>query len=264
VVRLNPREQPPAFDYVAVVGGGRLDQGSGSPWSVSLGERAAAAAERLLGPAPVLQIVDLGPDPQASARTERTKHRPCPGLRSMLRLTAVHKTGATASSACFTVHRRLAGCLQAGDRLQISRGSGGGAAVSIIRADRLVVAVGALAGQPILGPDVSVRIPWDLLSEASAVFERRDPHFRFHALRALPVEISAGEAVRLTQGGSGNVGPYAFAFLRCPELDSSVGTASDECMAIFREGTWPEGDFLVSQELMGGMGPIETVAWDAP
>src|SRR5262249_20778853 len=114
------------------------------------------------------------------------------------------------------------------DLLHIAGTPCAGVGLSVVRADRLVVGVGAVTNVP-LGNDVSARIPGDLIRKAEEVFRTRDPEFRFEEV---PVELSIAGHVSIGRGGSA-LGDYQ-AKVHHGFYRGMPGV--DECVAISRRG----------------------------
>ena len=243
MVALHP-SIPPAFDYVVTVPS--EGRSAAAPWPASL--REGIDREALLGPSPMVEVIDLVPGPDVPLNP-RNKHRPRPGLQSLVRLSA---NGRTAS---FAVHRRLADCVRPGDRLHVAWGHGGGPAVSVIRDGALLAAVGDLADLRIFGGEVSVQVPWDLVKHAQDVFPAGG-RFRL-VIAPLPVQLKIGDRFAFTQGGVTWVEPYTLVVLRAPAVrDPMTGKLTEGSMAVYRSDLWSEGQHLVSEELLKGMGAL--------
>jgi hypothetical protein len=177
------------FRYVAVVPDNFPD--NSAPWVAALREVVERTGNelldaRLVGYSPRVEISDAGITPDSLLRPgQRARPRV---LRSQIRLAAAERKGATASAVSFHVDGSLISALRPRDELHMSRTSCGGLGLSIVRNGQLIAGVGALTAVP-LGNDVRVSVPEDLITDAEAVFRRRDPQFQFPEL---PIELSIG------------------------------------------------------------------------
>lgn len=255
MVALNPWVPPP-FDYVAVIPEGGPDPAVSFPGRFR-GEGPTLVRGKeippVLGREVTMRIVDLDPDPSEPPPTPRTKHRPQPGLRSRIELTAKNGERAKAS---VTVHRRMRQCLRPGDQVLVTCSGGTRAAVSILRERRLVVAVGDILHSDILGPQVSIGIPRALLQAAAEVFATRDPRFRLE-IHPVPLEVRCEGEVGITQGLGARVGGYSLFAREWPSVNySPPGGVSPGRLAIARDGTWSEGGHKVFEELLRGLGDV--------
>ena len=145
----------------------------------------------------------LGLDPTLSVRDGR------------LVITASGPQGARVASASFRVAAELLQAFQAGDVLRLVRVGSGDVGFSVIREDRLLVAIGAASVVP-LGAGISVRAR-SAAGHADAVILTVD-----------------GETGRLGAGTRGRLGAYSIDVLR-PAMDGLPGHC--ESVAICRAGS---------------------------
>jgi len=160
------------FQYLAIV---PPEEERETDWRVRMDELVAPWGDelvrsRLVGHAPRLRITDCEAQPESASRIAIP--------RSRVTLRASGKKHASVSEASFFIDQRIRRSLQTGDRLYMTRTCTGGLGLSLIRADRLIFAVGAVTSVP-LGTGVAVRIPSDLVTAANRAFQSRDPHFAF-------------------------------------------------------------------------------------
>jgi len=193
---------------------------------------------RLVGTTPLVRVADAGLTPDASPQ------RPAV-MRSRITLTAASRQQATVSEASFHVDTALVSSMRPGDELHLARTNCGGLGLSVLRGGELVVAVGAVTAVP-LGPKVRATIPGDLIEDATAVFQRRDPGFRF---RECPVEVSVSSSRSILYGPRRNIEDYRV-FLVHGFLAGVPGT--NECGAIYHTGACPDAAAAASAMLMDG------------
>ncbi len=227
---------PPSgtFNYVAVVPQDIRD--GAVECAVQSMPSAGADTTRLVGRAPTLRVTAAGLTPDAGPA------RPWV-MRSRLTLEASGRRGATVAAVSFHVDQAIMGRLEPGDVIHLARTMCGGLGLSVIRHGELVVAVGAVTSVP-LGGAVAARIPGALISEAQALFRRRDPLFEF---RELPVEISVNDQVSLLFGGRRTMEPYSSHVLH-GHLIGLPG--QNECVSICRTGACPEDAATASAMLL--------------
>lgn len=245
------------FDYVARVPESGEDH---APWNVRLRTPLELTGDarmdgRLVGHSPTLEISDDGitPSVRMSPLTGNVGPRV---LRSRLTLTTETRDYAEVESASFHVDRALTMVLRPHDRLYRARTACGGLALSIVRDDRLVAAVGAVSQVP-LGQFVRVRTPSDAIREAEEVFRKHDPEFAFGHL---PVEIRIGEQTRLLYGGKPQMASYGV-FVGHGVYRGLPGT--DECVAIWLSGNCPEVPAIASAQLLDFPDALQMVRWRA-
>ena len=148
--------------------------------------------DRLIGISPQVSVSDAGPPSTPGLRPPWSLLK-----RSRITLVATARDQASVAEASFYIDKTFIDCAKAGDHMHLSRNSGGGLAVSLIRGGKLLAAAGALTAVP-LGNGTEVRIPQDLISAAESVFQKRDPDFEFIEQ---PVEIKI-EGLRERHGQS--------------------------------------------------------------
>ena len=178
-----------------------------------LNERKPGQEKMFLGSAPTMEATEYERQPwQLFARVD---------LRAWTRRVS------------FSVDRGMIRVLRKGDEVCFSRSSCGGIGMSIVRDDMLIAAAGAIHLVP-LGSDVHVRVPVDLIAEAEAVLQRRDPKYRMHDQ---PVEISVGDETLIIHSGRPRLGPYDV-FMRHGFLR---GLPGEDCsISIERVGVCPD------------------------
>jgi hypothetical protein len=135
-----------------------------------------------------------------------------------------------ASSVSFHVDEALINRRTAGDVMHIARTNCGGLAMSVLRRDGLVYAVGAVTAVP-LGTGIDVRIPLDVIADAKALFQKHDPECEFPES---PNAIRAGNMTSILFRGRREIGPYKI-FVKHGHLNGIPGI--DECMSIVRTGS---------------------------
>jgi hypothetical protein len=204
-----------------------------------LHKRLGPGERRLLGEAPVLETIEY--------------QREAWQLYARVVLTASDKRTASVASACFSVDRELMRMLRRGDVLNVSRTRCGGIGLSVLRNDHLVAAAGAIAHVP-LGVGVSVHTPSDLVHQAEAVFQTRDPQYRSHEH---PIEVSIGGETRIVHRGA-RIDPYEL-FIRHGFLPGMPGT--DVCASIERRGVCPDTAAVTSAQLLEAEG-LQMKEWD--
>ena len=225
------------FDYVASV-----HLLGDPPWTLELqtaADRRDPSQPSLLGAKARLVVEEAGLTPNAGFY--RGAWRP-----EVLRLRfSLSAEGASVriGGAAFYVDRSIARAFSPGDLLHLSRTSCGGLGLSVLRSGFLVVAVGAVTAVP-LGRGMSARIPVDVLSEAAAVFKRRDPTFE---LPQYPVEIVIDGRRRLLPGGEADFPDWEVTVFRGFWL-GVPGT--DESVAICRRGLCSATGANASAQLM--------------
>jgi hypothetical protein len=230
------------FEYFTVVPGG---QDRSAPWRL---QRAAhmdrgGLTAMLFGREPTLVISDADPPTNASPK------RPFV-LRSRFTLSGNDRT------ACFHVDRSLTSALGAGDVIHIARTERGGLGLSVLRNQRLVVAVGAVTAVP-LGESVRARIAPELQDQAIALVEPPPGIMSWNAREQYghewPVEIQIDGTTHLFFVRNENIHGIQFFMvhgfrLRAPStlaqglstpksVQGVVGT--DECVALSRVGQSP-------------------------
>jgi len=193
---------------------------------------------RLVGTAPLVRVIDAGVTPDASPQ------RPAV-MRSRITLAAANRQQATLSEASFHVDKALTSSMIPGDEVHLARTSCGGLGLSVLRGGELVVAVGAVTAVP-LGPKVRATIPGDLIADATAVFQHRDPGFRF---REWPVEVRVSSSRAIAYGGLRRIEDHSVSLVH-GFLTGVPGT--NECGAIYHTGACPDAAAAASAMLMDG------------
>jgi hypothetical protein len=241
------------FRYVAIVPD---NFPQATPWVASMDEPIERTGSelgdaRLVGYSPRLEVIeaDLTPDaPLGAAHKVRPKV-----LRSQITLTAAERQHATVSAVSFHVDRSLTSRLRPGDELYMSRTFCGGLGLSIVRNSQLVAGVGALRAVP-LGNNVGVSVPWDLITDAEAVFKQRDPEFQ---LPELPIEVSVGAQRHLLLRGWIQLEGYEV-FVEHGFYRGIPGY--DECLAISLQGACSVTAANASAQLLD-FGDLHIVSW---
>jgi hypothetical protein len=182
-------------------------------------------ARRLVGYAPVFDGVEHSPQPGNSY--------------ARITLAASDRLNATVAAVSFSVERGLVRVLRPGDLLHLTRSSSG-MGLSIVRDRLLIAAAGNIAGMP-LGSDVSVRYPGDLIRQANAIFQTRDPEYR---MKYRPIELTVAGHTRILEWGRPTMGSYDVFIRRTGTLDPWV--------SIERTGVCPETAAHSSAELLAG------------
>lgn len=236
------------FEYVAVV-----PDRPGTGFSCvaqlrrPLGTNAQDTARaRLVGPTPLLQVVDAGATPNPGPRNPAT-------LRTRLRLTAAERQNASVSEASFILDQGVISALRAGDLLHMARTSCGRIGVSAIRSEQLIFAVGAITAVP-LGSDFQARVPDDLVREAEAVFRKRDSTFNF---AEYPVEVRVLDERHIRYNGRMKLGPFEMWVLHGHYFGLP---GRNECVSVVRTGACPVVD-ANSSALFLDTGTLEMVRW---
>jgi len=248
------------FEYVAVVpdqaGTGfscqaRLREPSaGARWAARLpfGKHAQdAPCARLVGPQPILHVGDAGPTPNPGPRNPATQ-------RSRLTLTAAERQNATVAEASFLLDQGVISALRSGDFLHMARTGCGRIGVSAIRAKHLIFAAGAITHVP-LGCDFEALTPMDLVSEAEAVFRKRETGFH---LSEYPVEIRVSGDHRIMYRGRIGLGSFEVWILH----GFCVGMpGTDECLSVVRKDACPVVDANTSARFLDS-DHLEMARWD--
>lgn len=233
------------FDYV-----GTLPPFGTPPWTMDLqtaADRRDPSHPSLFGPRARLVVEEAGLTPNAGYH--RGVWRP-----EVLRLRFKLTTGGAyvpVGGATFHVDRGLAKAFRPGDLLHLSRTSCGGLGLSVLRSDRLIVAVGAIRAVP-LGRDVSARFPNDLVSEVEAAFHRSDPTFE---LPEYPVEIVIDGQRAVIPGSKAHFTDWEVTVF-CGVQAGIPGT--DESVVICRRGACSSLAAKASAQLMADGISLET------
>lgn len=127
--------------------------------------------KRLVGHAPKLRIEHFGQMPSGPPWPD------FPDMQlSLITLIADKKNLALAPSASFFLVKEITDAICPGDHLHITRSSSCGLAISLIRDNVLIFAIGAITMVP-LSDCVQAWVPADLVEEAEAIFKKHDPQF---------------------------------------------------------------------------------------
>ena len=212
------------FDYVFVVPADANEV----TWPGSLRDPLPAGEKRLLGRAPVISFSDYETDLGV------------PRTRITLKSSGILSRK---SEYSFPVDRALARMLRPADVIHISRDGCAGLGLSVLRDGELVAAVGAVT-HVVLGNEISVRTPWDLVKGAEAAFRVRDSEFDFYEL---PLEITTGGQTRLLYRGRPRMGRYE-AFVIHGFLRGMPGTS--ECMSLSLTGVCPDCAASLTAQLL--------------
>lgn len=216
------------FDYVAVVPADPSERSR--PWPARV--RPGGIWTRrdvippLVGFEPRLHFEDAGLTPNGGWNEGRWVPRV---LRARVVLTGQDRS--SVASASFHVDMGVVRRLEGGDVIHLTRTSSAGLALSVIRGETLVVAVGSVCSVP-LGKDVVARRPHELMEAVSELFREYTPKHAFrpeHPFREEPIEIIVEGKRHLSCGGSFEEAPYRVFVVRgsIPVLDGA-----DECAAI--------------------------------
>jgi len=155
------------------------------------------ANNRLVGWSPRLYVREAGLPPSPGLSVPSVE-------RSEIRLVATDNKYTSLETASYFVDRVLLRALRPGDVFHLARTCCGGVGVSAIREGKLIFAVGAVGAVP-LGSEISVKIPYELLTKAAAILRERDPEFEFlHQ----PIEICIGDHSRILFRGHLEIGGY--------------------------------------------------------
>lgn len=234
------------FRYVAVVPKGIV---ATLPWPVKVwgtGDGGDKPRRWLTGISPVLHISNGGPTPNPSSSIPAV-------LRTRFTLTASGRENASVSAASFCVDSDLIAAFQPGDTLYMARTGRAGLGLSLLRDNRLILAIGCIASLP-LGSEIRGGIPFDLADEAKAVFRTHDPEFEF---RELPVQVSLGQQTHIVFRGRQQLGNYDI----WVEHGLRPGMPGrDECVAISLRGACGPVAASASAQLLDN-GELELVRW---
>ena len=189
------------FDYVGSIPERRPDGTIVCPLTVRDGEPLARFRRFgcLIGRTPTLHITEAGLTPDPGPDRPRV-------MRSRFHLRARDRDEATAQAVDFHVDRGLVAALRANDTIHLVRTSTGDLAISVLRGDRLVAAVGAVTCVP-LGDEVEASTPHALMQQAEDMLAAGHPGFHF---RELPVRlVVAGHAPQLFMVCNRTIGPFS-------------------------------------------------------
>jgi len=201
---------------------------------------------RLVGPSPLLQVQDAGPTPNPSVSNPATE-------RSRLRLTAVDRRQASVAEASVILDRGVISALEPGDLLHMVRTPCGRIAISAIRSNQLIFAVGAITQVP-LGSKFEALIPTDLIREAEAVFRKRETGFH---LAEYPIEVKVSGEQRVVYRGRFALGSFEVWVLH----GFYFGLPGvDECLSVVQKGACPVVD-ANSSALFLDSAHLEMVRW---
>jgi hypothetical protein len=150
-------------------------------------------------------------------------------------LTASDRTEATAQAVWFHLDQGLVSALRPGDVINLTRSPRGGLALSVVRGNALVVAIGAVTAVP-LAPDLKATVRRD-----QVVGHSSDGGFETGCRWLHPVHITTAEAVPRK--------PKGFT-IRTWYGAWPVPQDSDECVSIVRHGRFPELATFASTHLL--------------
>jgi hypothetical protein len=177
----------------------------------------------LVGGTPTLHITEAGLTPDPGPDRPRV-------LRSRLRLRARGRDRATVQAVDFHVDRGLVAALRANDALHLVRTASGDLAISVLRGNQLVAAVGAVTCVP-LGDEIEASTPFELMQQAEAMLAAGHPGFHFPEM---PVRfVVDGHAPQLFMFCNGKFGPFSV-FVRHGWRRGVPGDG--ESVAISRDG----------------------------
>jgi hypothetical protein len=184
---------------------------SGIPW-VAKARASASRLPRAFGDVAHVKITHVSPHPGV--------------LYSCIRL-ASRGWADSKEALHFHVERALTTVLRPGDIVHICRTLQGGVALSVVRNEELLAAVGAVCSVP-LGRNVTTRHPQELIAEGLALFRRYDRDFQWDGT---PVEVSIAGERRALQRGRRSFAGYEV-FMVHGAREGIPGT--DACLAISR------------------------------
>lgn len=165
---------------------------------------ALTGAVRLVGRSPLLTVRGAGLNPDADHDRPHV-------MRHAFTLRARPLDGASVRSAMFHLESTVVERMQAGDELHLVRSRAAAFGCSLLRAGRLVMAVGPLRDLP-LGGGIHVRWPSDLHDEVAELFRRRDPTYAAEGLGdavfPMPLEVRIGDDTALVGRLKRVVGEY--------------------------------------------------------
>jgi hypothetical protein len=198
--------------------------------------------DRLVGLEPSLELVDEGITPGAAVSPHTGIVRPRVCLCRLV-LRSADDGRATVAAFSFCIDRALARSWQPGDVLHLRRTPGAGLGLSVLRGERLIVAIGAVASVD-CGALVKVRVPVEEMREAAQAIERLDPSFQF---REYPLQVQIGDDSHVFYRGSRRVGDYDV-FVEHGFHPGVPGT--NECAAVILRGRCPETAAICSALLL--------------
>lgn len=148
---------------------------------------ALAGAVRLVGRSPQLTVRDAGLNPDADDERPHV-------MRHAVTLRARRMDGAGVRAVTFHLESTVVERMNPGDQLHLVRRRDATFGFSLLRAGRVVMAVGPLHGLP-LGDGMQVRWPSELRDEIAELFRRRDPIYASEGLTdaifPMPIEVRA-------------------------------------------------------------------------
>ena len=202
---------------------------------------------RLVGHAPLLRVSDAGITPDPGPDRPRV-------MRSRVTLTASSRQHSQIAAASFHVDDALFLNSQPGDVVHLARTPCGGLGLSILRADELIVAVGAVTSVP-LGRSVRARTPGDLIERAEAIFRERAPEFEF---TELPIEVTVNGSSLILYEGRPTLGGYRIFVDHGP---SRGVPGTDESAALCLKGACPDSAANLSAVLLKSKGAFSMTSW---
>lgn len=168
---------------------------------------ALTGALRLVGRSPHLTVRAAGLHPDASDDRPHV-------MRHAFTLRARRMDGASVRAATFHLESTVVERMEPGDTLHLVATDDGAPGFSLLRAGRLVMAVGPLQSLP-LGDGIHVRWPTELRQEIAELFRRRDPIYASEGLTdaifPMPLEVRVGDDTALVGRLKRIVGEYEVA-----------------------------------------------------
>jgi len=135
----------------------------------------------------------------------------------------------------------------------MARSACGGIAISAIRSNQLIFAVGGITQVP-LGSNFEARIPTDLIREAEAAFRKRETGF---CLSEYPIEVRASGDQRLGYRGRFALGSFEVWILH-GFYPGAPGV--NECLSVVQKGACPVVDANCSALFLDS-NHLEIVRW---
>lgn len=215
-----------------------------------LDERRAVAEDRLVGYEPTISIAEAGITPDGPASDNRVLPKVS---RSRITINATTRTHARVKSATFHVDSVLPRLLRPRDRLFLARTHCAGIGLSILRGERLVVAVGVVPAVP-LGVHLSVHTPTQM-REAERLFHHIDPDFHFHEM---PVQIGVDGETCICFRARRQMGDY-LVWVEHGFISGVPGT--DMCVAIALKDECPDVAAIASAQLLDSPYALLMAEW---
>lgn len=162
---------------------------------------------RLVGRSPHLTVRAAGLNPDASDDRPHV-------MRHAFTLRARRMDGGSVRAATFHLESTVVERMEPGDTLHLVATDDGVPGFSLLRAGRLVMAVGPLQSLP-LSDAIRVRWPSELRQEIAELFRRRDPIYASEGLTdaifPMPLEVRVGDETALVGRLKRIVGEYEVA-----------------------------------------------------